>query len=93
MSSSPTCTPSHSSSAAALLRNRLQDAGGAADLVVAHVFQPQLQACDIAARERRLEILGEPVGIERGRRDQIEAGRRPRLIARYAGREGQSLPW
>ena len=55
-----------------VLRDRLQDARGAPDLVVVDVLQPQLQAGDVAARERLVEFLRELVGVERGRRDQVK---------------------
>ena len=65
----------------ARLRDRLQDAGGAADRVVVHVLQAELQARDVAARERLVEFLRELVGVERGRRDQVKPGRRRRFDA------------
>jgi hypothetical protein len=80
----------HDESDAVFLRDRLQDAGGAADCRVVDVFQAQLQARDIAAGERLCEILGKTVGVERGRRDQVEPGRRPRVIA---AANVQSFPW
>jgi len=63
-----------------LLRDRLQDPGGAADCRIVDVLEAQLQARDIAAGERLLEILGKLVRVERGRRDQIQPGCRPRLV-------------
>jgi hypothetical protein len=48
-----------------------------------------LQAGDIAAGERLFELAGEAVGVERGRCDQVEPGRRPRFL----GANGQSFPW
>ena len=65
-----------------VLRDRLQDRGRAADRGVVDLLQPQLQAGDIAAGERLFELLRELVGVERGRRDQVEPGRRPRFDAR-----------
>jgi hypothetical protein len=51
----------------ALLDDRLQDASGAPDHRVGDLLEPQLQAGDIAARERLFEFLGEAIGVERGR--------------------------
>jgi hypothetical protein len=65
----------------ALLRDRLQDAGGAANGRIIDVLEAQLQARDIAAGERLFELLGKVVRVERGRRDQIKPSRRPRLVA------------
>ena len=48
---------------------------------VVDVLQAQLQARDIAAGERLFELLGKVVRVERGRRDQVKPGRRPRLVA------------
>ena len=78
----------HDEGDAALLRDRLQNASGAADRAVLDVLQAQLQARNIAAGERLFEVLGKNVGVERGRRDQIEPGRRPRLV----GADDQSFP-
>jgi hypothetical protein len=64
-----------------LLSDRLQDAGGAPDCLVVDLLQAQLQARDIAAGERPFELLGKVVRVERGRRDQVKPGRRPRLVA------------
>jgi hypothetical protein len=50
------------------------------DRVVIDVLQPQLQAGDIAAGERLFEVLGETVGVESGRRDQVKPGCRPRVV-------------
>jgi hypothetical protein len=47
-----------------------------------------LQAGNVAARERLVEIGGEAVRIERGRRDQIEPRRRPL----FSGEGDQSCP-
>jgi hypothetical protein len=63
------------------LRDRLQDARGATDCVVLHILQAQLQAGDIAARERLVEFLRELVRVQGGRRDQIKPGRRRRFDA------------
>jgi hypothetical protein len=71
----------HDESDAALLGDRLQDAGGTPNGRILDIFQAQLQTRDIAAGERLFEILGKVVRVERGRRDQIKPGRRPRLIA------------
>ena len=79
----------HDEGDAALLRDWLQDAGGAPDRIVVNVFQAQLQAGDIAACERLFQLLGKMVGVERGRRDQIQPARRPRLAA-FCG--NQSFP-
>ena len=79
----------HDEGDAALLRDRLQDVGGAPDLLVFDILQPELQAGDIAAGERLVELLGETVGIERGRRDQVETRRRPRVVT---GANDQSFP-
>jgi hypothetical protein len=65
----------------ARLRNRLKNAGGAPDRGVVHIFEPQLQAGDIAARERLVEFLRELVGVEGGRRDQVKPSRRRRFDA------------
>jgi hypothetical protein len=65
----------------ACLGDRLQNAGGAADRVVVHILQTQLQAGDVAARERLVEFLRELVGVEGGRRDQVKPGRRRRFDA------------
>jgi hypothetical protein len=80
----------HDEGDAVVLRDRLQDAGGAADRRIVDVLQAQLQARDIAAGERLCEILGKTVGVERGRRDQVEPGRRSRVIA---AANVQSFPW
>jgi hypothetical protein len=71
----------HDEGDAALLRDRQQDAGGAANRRIVDILQAQLQARDIAAGECLFELLGKVVGVERGRRDQIKPGRRPRLVA------------
>jgi hypothetical protein len=71
----------HDEGDAALLRDRLQDARRLPDRRVVAIFQAQLQAGDIAAGERLFELPGETVGVERGRRDQVKPGRRPRLVA------------
>jgi hypothetical protein len=47
-----------------------------------------LQARDIATGERFLQLLGKNVRVERGRRDQIKPGRRPRLVSA----DDQSFP-
>jgi hypothetical protein len=65
----------------ARLGDRLQNAGGAPDRRVVHIFEPQLQAGDIAARERLVEFLRELVGGKGGRRDQVKPGRRRRFDA------------
>jgi len=78
----------HDEGDAALLRDRLQNAGRVADRAILDLFQAQLQARDIAAGERFLQLLGKNVGIERGRRDQIEPGRRPRRVSA----DDQSFP-
>jgi hypothetical protein len=65
----------------ARLGDRLQDAGGAPYRVVANLLQAQLQAGNIAARERLVEFLRELVGVEGGRRDQVKPGRRRRFDA------------
>src|SRR5580704_3910364 len=78
----------HNEGDAALLRDRLQNAGGAADRVVLDLLQAQLQARNIAAGERFLQLPGKNVGVERGRRDQIKPGRRPRLVSA----DDQSFP-
>src|SRR6266446_3976654 len=79
----------HDEGDATLLRDRLQNAGGAADRAILDLFQAQLQARNIAAGERLFQFLGKNVGIERGRRDQIKPGRRPRLVSA----DDQSFPW
>jgi hypothetical protein len=71
----------------ARLGNGLQNTGGVTDRVVVHILQAQLQASDIAARERRFEVLGELVGVEGGRRDQVKPGRR-----RCFDAENNSIP-
>ena len=78
----------HDESDAALLRDRLQNASRVADRAVLDALQAQLQARNIAAGERLFEVLGKNVGVERGRRDQIEPGRRPRLVSA----DDQSFP-
>jgi hypothetical protein len=70
------------------LRDRPQDRGGTADGDVVYVLQAQLQAGDIATGERLFESGGKALGIEGGRRDQIEPGRRPLV----AGPSDQSCP-
>jgi len=80
----------HDEGDAMLLRERLQDAGGTTNRRVFDVFQTQLQTRDIAAGERLFEILGKVVRVERGRRDQIEPGRRPRFV--FVANV-QSFPW
>ena len=61
--------------------DRLQNAGGAPYRGVVQILQTQLQAGDIAARERLVEFLRELVGVEGGRRDQVKPGRRRRFDA------------
>jgi hypothetical protein len=78
----------HDEGDAAPLREWPQDAGRAADRGVVAVFEAQLQAGDIAARKRLFELFGEAVGVESGRRDQIEPRRRPLFI----GEGDQSCP-
>jgi len=70
----------HDEGDAVLLRDRLQNAGRVADRALLDLFQAQLQARDIAAGERLFELLGKVVRVERGRRDQVKPGRRPRLV-------------
>ena len=65
----------------ARLSDRLQNAGGAADRVIVDILQAQLQAGDIAARERLVKFPRELVGVEGGRRDQVKPGRRRRFDA------------
>jgi hypothetical protein len=79
----------HDEGDAAALCDRLQDAGGAPDRVVVDILEAQLQAGDVAAGERLFELIGETVGVERGRRDQVKPCRRPRLVAL---RRNQSFP-
>jgi hypothetical protein len=64
-----------------LLCDRQQDPGGAANRRIVDVLQAQLQTRDIAAGERLFELPRKVVGVERGRRDQIKPGRRPRFVA------------
>jgi hypothetical protein len=79
----------HDEGDAAILRDRLQDSRGLADRVVVDVLEAQLQAGDVAAGERFFELLGETVGVERGRRYQVKPCRRPRLVT---VRRNQSFP-
>src|SRR5439155_8578333 len=58
----------HDEGDAALLRDRLQDLRGAPDRGIVDLLQPQLQAGDIAAGERFLEVPGKAIWVERGRR-------------------------
>jgi hypothetical protein len=78
----------HDEGDAAGLRDRLQDTGGAPDDIVVDLLEAQLQARNIAAGERLLEVLGETVGVERRGRYQVEPRRRPRII----GANGSVLP-
>ena len=71
----------HDEGDAALLGDRLQGTGGAANGRIVDVLEAQLQARDIAAGERLFEVLGKVVRVEGGRRDQIKPGRRPRFVA------------
>jgi hypothetical protein len=80
----------HNEGDAALLRDRQQDAGSTTDRRIVNVLQAQLQARDIAAGERLFELLRKGVRVERGRRDQIKPGRRPRFVA---ASNVQSFPW
>ena len=50
-----------------------QDVGGAADLVVAGLFQAQLERGDVAAQKRLLQHAREIGGRDARRRDQIQA--------------------
>jgi hypothetical protein len=79
----------HDEGDAAVPRDRLQDAGRAPDRTVIHVLQPELEAGNIAAGERLLQLFRKTVGIERRRRDQIQSRRRPRLVTLYGN---QSFP-
>src|SRR4029077_14259031 len=45
---------------------------------------------DIAPGERLLELLRKPIGVERGRRNQIEPSRRPRLALHHVYLPGTS---
>ncbi len=69
----------HDKGDAVLLRDRLQHGRGPPDYAVIDLLQAQLQARHIAAGQCRFEFRGEPIGIERRRRNQIEPGRRCRL--------------
>ena len=80
----------HDEGDAARLRDRLQDPGRAPHRVVVHILQAQLQAGDIAAGQRRRQFGREAVGVEGGRRDQVEPGRRPLVMVENAR---QSFPW
>jgi len=62
------------------LRDRLQDAGRLPDRGVVGLLQPQLQAGDVAAGERLLQLLRELVRVERRRRDQVQPGGRRRFV-------------
>ena len=66
----------HDERDAARLRDRLQHRGRPAHRGIVDLLEPQLQAGDIAARERLFEVLREPVGIQRRRRNEIEPGGR-----------------
>ncbi len=82
----------HDEGDAAPLRDRLQHPRGAPNRGVVDLLQPELQAGGIAAGERFLEVARKAIGVERGRGDQVEPSRRPRLVARK-GLNGQSFPW
>jgi hypothetical protein len=71
----------HDEGDVARLRDRAQVIAGAADRVVVDVLQAELQAGDIAARERLVKFLRELVGVEGGRRDQVKPGGRRRFAA------------
>ena len=70
----------HNECDVAVLRDRLQDSRGTADRVIVDVLQAQLQARNVAAFKCGFELLGKALRVERGRRDQIEPRRRPRLV-------------
>jgi hypothetical protein len=54
----------------------------AEDRVVRGVLQPDLQRPDVARIERAGELFGEGCDVrDRGRRDEIEAGARVRVVA------------
>src|SRR6516164_2051131 len=73
----------------AILRNRFQDPRSPTYRVVVDLLQAQLQASNVAAGERVFELLGKPVRVERGRRDQVEPCRRPRFIVRELAQGGE----
>jgi hypothetical protein len=79
----------HDEGDAALLRDRLKHAGRTPDFIIRDVLQPKLDASDIATAERFLEVPPKTIEVERGRRDQVKPGRRPRVIA---GANVQSFP-
>lgn len=79
----------HDEGDAALLRDRLKHASRTPDFIVRDVLQPKLEASDIATAERFLEVPRKTIEIERGRRDQVKPGRRPRVVA---GANLQSFP-
>jgi hypothetical protein len=69
---------------ATLLGDRTEDIAGAPNRVVVDVLQTQLHRGDVAGVQRFREPVAECRGIERYRRDQIEA--------RALGRQGQAFP-
>jgi hypothetical protein len=62
----------HQDGDVALLGDRPQDLGGAANFIVGGVFKPQLQAGDVARVERCGKGIAERRRIERRRRDQVK---------------------
>ena len=72
----------HDESDGVRLRYRLQHRGRAPDRGVVDIFEPQLQAGDIAARQCLLEFFGEAVRVERRRRNQVKPRRRRCFVAR-----------
>jgi hypothetical protein len=85
VSSCPTWTPSqpqesarsgavvHQEGGVALLRDRPQRVGGAADGIVVGAFEAQLHAGDVAGIERLGQGIDERRRLERRRGDEIEA--------------------
>jgi hypothetical protein len=62
------------------LRDRLQDAGGLPDRGGVDLLQPQLQAGDVTAGERLLQLRRELVGVDCRRGDQVKPGGRRRFV-------------
>jgi hypothetical protein len=72
----------HDERDAAVLRDRLQYPRRTPDDVVVNIFEPQLEGGDIAAGEGFRQLSCKQVGVEGGRRDQIQTRRRPRRFVR-----------
>jgi hypothetical protein len=66
---------------AAPLRHRPQCVHRAPHRVVRRVLEADLQGADVASVQRPREVLGEPRGLEGGRRDQVQSAALPGGIA------------